>query len=208
MSGIPSWYHAFRGDRHIWLWQQFQIYGSKIRPEPNLALFCDPDAYSDIYGMKSNVRRSCFYTAWKRNHAESNTLITVDVEEHSKKRKILNIAFTEKMVRAASTLVIKHIDRWNQLLLENHDSPTEWSTPIILSQKIGSLTFDIMGELSFGKSFGIKEAQDNPLKEVPDCISKYMRFYYPVRLLLRILYRRLHQKPVADQFIRYAVLPS
>lgn len=182
VSGIPSWYHALRGDRHIWLWQQFQIYGSKVRPEPNLVLFCDPDAYLDIYGMKSNVRRSHFYTAWKRNDRENTTLTTVDVEAHAKKRKVLNIAFTEKMVRSASSFIINHVDRWNQLLLEENGNSTEWSTPTDLSHKLDALTFDIMGDLSFGKSFDIKEIGNNPLKEVPQCITEYMRFYYPVRL--------------------------
>ncbi|KAK4107230.1 cytochrome P450 [Canariomyces notabilis] len=95
-SGIPSWLHAIRGTRHIWLWQQFQIYGDRIRPNPNTVLFCDPEAYADIYGMKSNVRRSHFYTALKRNSRENTTLNTIDVAEHAGRRKLLNLCFTEK----------------------------------------------------------------------------------------------------------------
>ncbi|KAH8702535.1 cytochrome P450 monooxygenase-like protein [Talaromyces proteolyticus] len=179
-SGIPSWYHALRGKRHIWLWQQFQIYGDKIRPDPNTVLFCDPDAYADIYGMKSNVRRSPFYEAFKRNEREKTTLTTIDVAAHAKKRRILNIAFTEKLVRAASGFIIKHVDRWNQLIMDEIDSDSEWSAPVDFSHKVDALIFDIMGDLCFGKSFGIKEPGDNPLKEVPHCIAEYMRFYYPM----------------------------
>jgi hypothetical protein len=29
ISGIPSFYHACKGDRHIWSWRQFQIYGER-----------------------------------------------------------------------------------------------------------------------------------------------------------------------------------
>lgn len=183
-SGIPSWYHAYTGKRHIWLWQQFQIYGNKIRPEPNTVLFCDPDAYADIYGMKSNVRRSHFYTAFKRKANENTTLNSIDVAEHASKRKLLNLCFTEKSLRAASHFIIKHVDRWNQLLVEDKDSTTEWSTPVDFTAKVDALIFDIMGDLSFGKSFGIKEPGDNPLRAVPHYIVEYMRFYYPVSYAL------------------------
>lgn len=27
VSGLPSYYHALRGDRHVWIWQCHQIYG-------------------------------------------------------------------------------------------------------------------------------------------------------------------------------------
>ncbi|KAI5920343.1 cytochrome P450 monooxygenase-like protein [Camillea tinctor] len=177
-SGIPSWYYAYRGTRHIWLWQQFQIYGSKIRPEPNTVLFCDPEAYTDIYGMKANVRRSKFYTAWQRNENDKTTLNTVDVAEHAQKRKLLNLAFTEKSVRAASSFIIQHVDRWHQLLVGENDGG--WSPAVDFSEKVDSLVFDIMGDLCFGKSFGVKESGANPLKAVPHNITNYMRFYYPI----------------------------
>lgn len=179
-SGIPSWYHAYRGDRHIWLWQQFQIYGDKIRPEPNTVLFCDPEAYADIYGMKSNVRRSKFYTAWRRNSRDETTLNTVDVAEHARKRKLLNLCFTEKSVRVASNFIVTHVDRWNHLLVDN--TGKEMSDPVDFSSKADALAFDIMGDSSFGKSFDVKEPGDNPLKAVPHNIIEYMQFYYPVRI--------------------------
>lgn len=164
----------------MWLWQQFQIYGDKIRPEPNTVLWSDPEAYADIYGMKSNVRRSKFYTAWRRNGRDKTTLNTVDVAEHAQKRKLLNLCFTEKSVRAASKFIIKHVDRWNHLLGEGND--VGWSAPVDFSAKVDTLAFDIMGDLCFGKSFDVKEPGENPLKVVPHNIVNYMRFYYPVSL--------------------------
>lgn len=185
-TGIPSWLGAFSGKRHIWLWQQFQLYGDVFRPEPNTVLFRDPQAYAEIYGNKSNVRRSPFYEAFRRTEREVNTLITTDVAEHAKKRKYLNICFTEKLVRSASLFVIKHVDRWHEILNDEIGSE-EWSASMDFSHRIDAVIFDIMGDLSFGSSFDIKEPGDNPLKEVPDCISEYMRFYYPVMLYPRFI---------------------
>ncbi|KAI1651881.1 cytochrome P450 [Daldinia loculata] len=172
-SQIPSWYHANRGDRHVWLWQQFQIYGDKIRPEPNAVLFNNPAAYADIYGLKSNVRRSEFYKDAQVDGSEATTIATLDVAEHARKRKLLSLAFTENSVRAASSFVIQHLDRWNQLLIEDDDS--SWSPAVDISEKIDGLVFDIMGDLSFGKSFNVKEPGANPLKTVPHSISDYVK---------------------------------
>ncbi|CAJ2509358.1 Uu.00g143840.m01.CDS01 [Anthostomella pinea] len=183
VSGTPSWYYAYRGDRHIWLWKQFQIHGNRIRPEPNTVLFCDPQAYADIYSMKSNVRRSHFYEALRRNERENTTLTTIDVAEHAKRRKRLSQCFTEKSVRAASKFVIKHVDRWLHLIMEENGreengTAAEWSSSVDFSEKIDALIFDIMADLSFGKSFEIKEPGDNPLKLTPHNIAEYMKFYY------------------------------
>lgn len=132
---------------HIWLWQQFQIYSDRIRPEPNTVLFRNPEAYTDIYSLKANVRRSSFYTALRRKLHEGNTLNTIDVAEHAIKRKLLNLAFTERSLRSATNFITKHVDRWNQIMMEENDNSTEWSAPVDFSKRLDTLTFDIMGDL-------------------------------------------------------------
>lgn len=179
-SGIPSWYHAYSGKRHIWLWQLFQKYGSVIRPEPNLVVFCDPKADIAIYGNKSNVQRSGFYTALKRKRDEYMPLNVVDVAEHAARRKLLNLAFTEKSLRTTSTFITKHVDRWNQIISNDNNNAKVWTAPLDLAAHFDNLTFDIMGDLTFGKSFEFKEPGDNPMKAIPHTITEYMRFYYPV----------------------------
>jgi cytochrome P450 len=183
-SDIPSWYYTASGRRHIWLWQLFQIYGKRIRVSPNLVLFCDPEAHSAIYGMKSNVRRSPFYVGLTKNIREKNTLNTIDPTEHATRRKMLNTCFTDISVNAASAFMSQHIDRWHQIMLDEHDSTTEWSASMDLSEKLDHLVFDIMGDLCFGRSFRTKEPGDNPLKEVPHNIIQYLKFYYPVGMIL------------------------
>ncbi|KAI8944454.1 benzoate 4-monooxygenase cytochrome P450 [Xylaria longipes] len=177
-SGIPSWYHAYTGKQHIWLCKQFETYGYRVRPEPNTVLFCDPEAHTEIYGMKSNVRRSQFYLALN-NENKKTTLDTIDVVQHAWKRKILNLCFTEKSLSAACRFIVDHVDRWNQLMLDETNG-NDWCAPVDISGKIDELTFDIMGDLCFGRSFNVKEPGENPLREVPHCITDYLRFYYPL----------------------------
>ncbi|KAL1882973.1 hypothetical protein Daus18300_000611 [Diaporthe australafricana] len=63
--------------------------------------------------------------------------------------------------------------------MDENDS-TEWSAATDFSRRLDSLTFDIMGDLAFGRSFDIKEPGKNPLKAVPENIAGYMKFYYPL----------------------------
>ncbi|KAI0182980.1 benzoate 4-monooxygenase cytochrome P450 [Xylaria flabelliformis] len=176
-SGIPSWYHAYSGKRHIWLRKQFDTYGYRFRADPNTVVFCDPEANADIYSMKSNVRRSQFYLAMN-NKNEKTILDTIDVAQHGLKRKILNLCFSEKSLSAACRFIVDHVDRWNQLMLEKTND--DWSSSVDMTEKIDELTFDVMGDLCFGRSFNIKEPGENSLKEVPHFIADYLLFFYPL----------------------------
>lgn len=145
-------------------------------------LFCDPEAYWAIYSMKSNVRRSTFYKGLTRNSRETTTMNAIDPAEHARRRKMLNTCFTENSIKAVSAFMERHVERWHQIMFEENDSSTEWSSPVNFGERVDHLVFDIMGDVSFGRSFDIKEPGDNPLREVPHNIAQYLKFYYPVRL--------------------------
>ena len=106
-------------------------------------MFCDAEAYADIYGLKSNVRRSHFYTAWRLSEQDKTTLNTIDVAEHAVKRKLLNTCFTEKSLRAASSFIISNVDRWNQIMLEENPEAGEWSASTDFSERIDAVAFDM-----------------------------------------------------------------
>ena len=103
----------------------------------------------------------------------------MDKAIHARKRRVLNSAFSEKSLRSAEAFVIKHVDRWNEILLENNDGK-EWSKGQNMSELVDYLSFDIMGDLSFGKSLDVKEPGDNPFKAIPHTIAGYLQFMYPV----------------------------
>ncbi|KAH8678562.1 benzoate 4-monooxygenase cytochrome P450 [Tricladium varicosporioides] len=180
VSGIPSWYHAICGDRHIWIWQLNQIYGARVRIDPITVIFFDPTSYNEIYSNSANVQRSRFYTALQRSHHERNTLTTVDTQLHAQKRKLLNLSFTEKSLRAASGFMITHIDRWIELIAEECKNSTEWTAPKDFAERAKFLVFDIMGDLCFGSSPNIKEPGENPFKSMPHNIATYLKFWYPI----------------------------
>ena len=118
------------------------------------------------------------YTIWQRNEDDVNTVNTLDPVIHARKRRILNGVFTEKTIRAAGVFINQHIDRWIDLIAEGGDS--DWSSPRDITKWSDWLVFDILGELCFGRSFEIKEPNENPLRTIPEAINAYMNFVYPV----------------------------
>jgi cytochrome P450 len=104
----------------------------------------------------------------------------IDKRQHSKRRRVLNQAFSEKAVRSAEPFIVKHIDRWNEILLKGTDG-AEWTASQNMSDLAGFIIFDIGCDLLFGTSFDIKEPDENHLKETPHAIAKYLQAMYPVR---------------------------
>lgn len=142
-----------------------------------------------------------------KNIREKTTVNTIDPAEHAKRRKMLNTCFTDNSVNAVSAFISQHIDRWHQIMLDRHDSTTEWSASVDLGEEVDHLVFDIMGDLCFGRSFNIKEPGDNPLREVPHNIAQYLKFYYPVSTILSMLHSEaLSTRMITDSERRCAAL--
>lgn len=181
VSALPSFYHAVKRDRHVWFWQQFQLYGCKVRAAPNLVVFNSPDAYNSIYSYKANVKRSKFYDTWSRNADDINALMTSDVEIHARKRRLLNLSFTDYSVKAAGPFMAKHTDRWNELLLDSKEKRDDgWSSPRDLSTWAMYLVFDVLMDLCFEAAIDTKEPRDSPLKKVPLAFDDFVTYNYPV----------------------------
>jgi hypothetical protein len=202
ISKLPNFYHAIKGDRHIWIWQNHQVYGSsqfnpytnsseetnlrnigdKFRVHPNQVLFLSPQAFRDIYGSKANVRRAKSYEGWNITR-EGSTITTIDPHGHARKRKILSQAFTEKTVKLAAGFVIDHVERWIDLLVDAKDvSEDGWSKAKNMSDWNDWLVFDILGDLLLGRSFGLKEPGENPIRKVPHMMMKHVQMFYPVTI--------------------------
>lgn len=153
--------------------------GDKIRIQPNGALFISPQAYRDIYDSKGNVKRAKSYEAWAKNVNEPNTALATDPAVHARKRKILNMAFTERTVKHAAAFMTQHADRWVELLVSDMGEDT-WGKKRNMTEWNSYVVFDILGDLCFGRSFEIKEPGPNPIRAIPKMIEKHVRFFYPV----------------------------
>lgn len=155
--------------------------GEAFRFKPDGVLFNSPSAYRTIYQTKANVKKGKFYEIWSRNPQNISTLNMVDKMGHARKRRVLNSAFSETAIRSAETFVVKHVDRWNELIIDGNDGK-EWTAPQNVSNLADYLVFDIMGDLCFGTSFDLKEVGENRFRHMPHNITDFMQFMYPVRI--------------------------
>lgn len=140
----PSYYHTFRGDRHIWIWQCHQLYGSVFRYCPNGIVFNSPKANRDIYESKANVKKGIMYDTYPRKTGSTSSWNCTDKVKHARKRRILNAAFSEKALKSSERYIVQHTDRWCELLLD--DGNHGWSSSKNMADWSDRLVFDILGE--------------------------------------------------------------
>lgn len=150
---------------------------------PNGIVFNSPTADQDIYSPKANVRKANSYTLFQTSPEYANTFSTIDIRLHAKKRKILSaVLASEKFLKEVGAAVtIKHVDRWNEVLMTTGDDGTDsWSEPRNLRLWTDCMVFDIQGQLCFSRSLELKEPGWNELSSTPHAISLGVKAVYTV----------------------------
>ncbi|XPS96907.1 hypothetical protein M3J09_006156 [Ascochyta lentis] len=188
ISAWPSWYHAARGDRHIWLLRLHAQYGSAVRFSPNSVSFNTLSAVHAIYTSRdANVRKGDWYQCVKDSAGGFESTFTAREKlRHALKRRILAHAFSERALREYEPRIKLLTERWLRSLaaVSNYGDSIDfaaWSNYII---------FDILGDLCYGKDFGLIDSNKDRYvtKLLPRTTrSWYMLGYHPWTHLLRLL---------------------
>lgn len=178
---LASWtdaymaYFAWRGDRYMQLYKLHQKYGPVVRTGPNHLSFSSASALKTIYGYKSNVRKGKFYTAFPANKHAFNVHSAIDKQDHARKRRVMSHAFSDAAIKAMERYILSNVRTGcyvladtitggakitdGQLVTEKKNN--SWGTPVNVAEWCNYLTFDIMGDLAFGKSFDMLESPKN-----------------------------------------------
>jgi cytochrome P450 len=168
LTDLYSTYHAWKGDRHLEFWRCHEKYGSIVRFGPNSLSFNTNIALKDIYGFKGNVRKSDFYSAFPATKDAYSTHSSIDRNQHARKRRVLSHAFSDAAIKSMENHVLGHVRQFCTNLGEKtgssavvRDEKREWTPAKNISDQANYLTFDVMGDLCFGKAFGMLERPDN-----------------------------------------------
>ena len=169
LTDLYSTYHAWKGDRHLEFWRCHEKYGPICRFGPNSLSFNTNTALKDIYGFGKNVRKADFYSAFPATKDAYSTHSAIDRSMHARKRRVLSHAFSDTAIKSMEKYILDHIRSFCANLGEksfqsNTVSTIEkkgWTEPKNISDQTNYLTFDIMGDLCFGKAFGMLEKPDN-----------------------------------------------
>ena len=137
-----------------------------------------PSAHQAIYSAKANVTKGEYYRVSPKKDGAFSTWNVTDRAQHVWKRRVLSNAFSDRAVRSAEQYIIRHVDRSCELLLQ--DAGNSWSKPRNIAPWSQFLVFDILTDLCFGKSFGLKEPGENELKDIPNQIIALVALLHPV----------------------------
>jgi cytochrome P450 len=153
-SDIPYCYWLIGGRQPFILLELHEKYGPVVRVAPNELSFNTATSWKDIYGYRPGHRafvKSKFYDGgpFVKRFGTRSLVNTQDPTEHGKMRRYLSHAFSEKSLREQETIVAEEVDKLVEKLgefgaAENGTNLQRW---------LNMATFDIVGSLSFGKSF-------------------------------------------------------
>jgi cytochrome P450 len=171
LTDLYSTYHAWKGDRHLEFWRSHEKYGNIVRFGPNSLSFNSNNALKEIYGFKANVRKGDFYLAFPATKDSFSTHSAVDKAAHARKRRVLSHAFSDNAIKTMEKYILDHIRQLCSNLGErgtvsrysdvSEKDKREWTEPKNMSLQADWMTFDVMGDLCFGKAFGMLERPDN-----------------------------------------------
>lgn len=165
ISVFPELSHAWKGDRHLFLYNLHQKYGPVVRYSPDNLSFNSAQSLQDIYvGSKSNIRKADFYESFPAIKGFPSTHSAIDKTVHSRKRRVLSHAFSSQAVASMEGYILRNVTKFCNLLGDNTKDVIQvsgYSAPLKNVARLATyLTFDVMGELCFGKSFGMLSKPD------------------------------------------------
>ncbi|KAI0102624.1 cytochrome P450 monooxygenase-like protein [Nemania sp. FL0031] len=125
-------------------------YGDIVRIAPNELSFATPQSYHDIYGHTSKGKKRFLKTEFYDLGEIPRVTTARDPEVHARQRKAMAHAFSGKALRDQEILVHEYMDLFIRQLQNLGQAGKK---ALNISEVYNWLTFDIIGELSFGESF-------------------------------------------------------
>ena len=165
--------------------------GPVVRFGPNSISINSNTALKTIYGHKSNVKKSKFYSVFPPTKDTFNTHSSIDKAAHARKRRVLSHAFSDGAIKSMEKYVLANVRTFcsalgssSKSLSEKGESKELWSAPQNMSDWCNYLTFDVMGDLCFGKAFEMLEHPEN--RHVIELIGNAAHMHLIVRASLLI----------------------
>ena len=153
-------------------------YGPIVRIAPNELAFSEPDAWKDIYGHRVGAAQGAEemdkYHTFYRTKGEVLSISSGDREYHGRLRRQLAHGFSERALREQEPLIGSYMDLLVKRLREHcvDRDRVDPTTGLPARRKLDIktwynwTTFDVIGDLVFGESFGsLERAKDDPWVE-------------------------------------------
>ncbi|CAG9982954.1 unnamed protein product [Clonostachys byssicola] len=155
-SRIPYALMIISGHSHKRVLQLHEQYGEVVRIAPDELAFISPEAWHNIMGHRKqgqgeNGKDPLFW------EPQPNAIIAASRENHGRLRRVLAHGFSSQAIMDQQPLVRRYVDLLIERLRERCKDGTE---PVGMVSWYNWTTFDIIGDLVFGESFGCLEGSD------------------------------------------------
>ena len=162
-------YYAYKGSRHLAFHRAHVQYGAYVRLGPNLLSVNTPTGLKTIYGFRSNVRKASFYEAFPSTPKAVSVHSAIDKLQHARKRRVMSHAFSDSAIKSLEKYILANVrvgcellgKRTNGGITEKREDEKGWNDQWNAAHWCEWLVFDIMGDLVFGKAFGMLESPMN-----------------------------------------------
>ncbi|CAH0057175.1 unnamed protein product [Clonostachys solani] len=144
-------YVMHRGVAPIEMSNLHKKYGPVIRVAPDELSFSSAVAFKEIYGHQKAGRPELVKDKKYHKFVPEPILINADREYHGTLRKFLSHGFSESALRAQEAVLQEHI---SMLMLRLREHGHEGQVAVDVLRWYNSFTFDIIGYLTYGQSFG------------------------------------------------------
>ena len=133
-----------------------------MRVAPNFISVNSVQGLHDIYGHGKKVKKGDFYNAFPAIKGVYNTHNAIDKTIHGRKRRVLSQAFSEQALKGMEDVMLLNIRQFCSIMggdeIDTEPRNTDSEKGLVvrnMSDWFAYLTYDVMGELCFGKSFGM-----------------------------------------------------
>ncbi|KAH0432722.1 hypothetical protein CcaCcLH18_06298 [Colletotrichum camelliae] len=154
LAAVTDLWYAFAWTSGRWpfiMEETHRKYGDVVRIAPNELSFCSPRSYKDIYGHATKDKLPFLKSEWYDNGDEYPGLVSVrDPMEHRKQKQSLSSAFSSRSLRDQEYVVHQYVDLFIEQIGKLGGPHTQG---VNVTEAFNWLTFDIIGDLTFGESF-------------------------------------------------------
>lgn len=162
-SNIPKMIQQLRGNIHDKMLELHQQYGPVVRLAPNELTYTSATALKEIYGNRGGKSLMPPQVSLGKNDEKmfgATSFVWLESHaEHQRHRKILATSFSESSLKAQEPIIMGYAD----LLTERLREHASRGDVVDLWAWFNYLTFDIIGDLTFGEPFDcLQDGQFHP----------------------------------------------
>lgn len=129
-------------------------YGDVVRVSPDQLSFIDPEAWKEVYGIRPGLpQRPKDQRHVSVGPNSTPSILRTDDQTHGRYRRSLSHGFSEGSLQKQEPIVKSYIDLLVQRLYEQ-TTAGGGSSKVDMVRWYNFTTFDIIGDLAFGESFG------------------------------------------------------